>query len=150
MGYTNDESPAAMMGSIARLDVDAVLAFRMTEIVEFAISLFSAKNLAVSNQSAAQSKKSFSFSGLFSTSSSAPSESTLPPSSDGKGKHFEGVSQIDFGKVLLALGPLKLKFAMAVADFGLTKEASEYTSSLKQNIGKPSVHSIYRLHGDNV
>jgi hypothetical protein len=86
--------------------------------------------VAVKSQS---SSTGFSFTGLFSgTSKAAENNTTGSVTSSGEDG---SISAAKIKSVALTLCPLKLKFAIMLADHGLTKEAIEYVLAIKKTIG---------------
>ena len=100
----------------------------MTEIVEFVLNL--AEKGKPDNSDGSQRSAGFSFTGLFGgtqkTADSAPA-SNNPPGQNSSQDHHARVAAVSNAVI-----PLKLKFAMMLADFGLTKESAEYAVFLKK------------------
>lgn len=117
-----------LLSHLGAVDIDCVLAFRVTEIIEFALN-FSEK-MKPTADAMNKSATAFSFTGLF----GGAHRSTHTPNVGSNGSDSQSVT-LDSTRIISvtnALLPLKLKFAMSMADFGLIKEAAEYAVMLKK------------------
>ena len=122
-----DGVPQTILSHIGAADVNCILAFRVTEIVEFAMNLSEKSKADVTD--VAPRSAGFSFNGLFGGTSKSTNVAT---SSNKQNEPSSGIDHARVAAVSSAVIPLKLKFAMMIADFGLTNESAEYVLFLKK------------------
>jgi hypothetical protein len=138
-----DGSPPQLLRALGSADCSCIHSFRMTEIIEFSLSLHSESKQQSSVQptsSTSTTTGGFSFTGLF---GGASSKTTVSQEAASNTPTSDGASQLQ--SVSMALCPLKLKFAIVLAEFGLTETSLEYIVDIKRQILGRWVGSVYSV-----
>ena len=116
-------------------------ALRMTEVLEFILAHPDAAASSATSAAPSSSSGGSGFSSLFNWGSSSSSKNNNTNNSNNSKQE----SSLLLSKVRAALCPLKLRFALLLADFGLTREAADYARAVRaivHELDPPGEYSI--------
>lgn len=138
-----DGVPQTILSHIGAAEISCIIAFRVTEIIEFALNRAEKGKNHISD--AAQRSAGFSFTGLFGGAQKSV-DSAAAAINHTAAQQDSNPDQTRVAAVSSAIIPLKLKFAMMIADFGLTKESAEYALGLKRVTCKRTTYTYKMFH----